>query len=200
MNQRSIKNVLSVGCLLFFLGASLRSAAGASGPFADSCLTGRYVTTGSGLDITFLNPFAVVGFLNFTCTKNGTGTYAGSTIVTYPVTNAMTIPVTTVAGSLIGMNSFNNVVFPTICSVSGSYTIDPTTGLIASNAMLADPDPGSVPTGLHSCTTLFSDLFLQEFGYLSDPTAQKLSVVETGQDQNDVLSLVYTKAGTQNSQ
>jgi hypothetical protein len=39
-----------------------------------------------------------------------------------------------------------------------------------------------------------------ESGYLSDPTAQKLYVVETGQNQTDVLSLVYTKAGTQNSQ
>ena len=101
------------------------------------------------------------------------------------------------AGSLIGNNAFNNVLFPLICSVQGTYTIDPTTGLIASSGTLANPT--NVPNGLNSCTSLFSDLSLQEFGYLSDPTAQKIYELETGQGGNDVLSLVYTKAGTQNS-
>jgi hypothetical protein len=157
------------------------------------------VTAGSGLDITFLNPFAVVGVLNFTCTKNGTGTYTGSTIVTYPVANPN--PLSLVEGSLLGppFNPFSSVVFPTICSITGTYTIDPTTGLVASTAMLADP--ASVPTGLNFCTkSFFSEFNLQEVGYLSDPTAQKLYLLEIGQQQSDVLSLVYTKAGTQNSQ
>lgn len=194
MNWLSLKNVLPVACLLLLLSLGFCPPAGASGPFASTCLSGRYVTTSSGLDITFLNPFAVVGVLNFTCTKPGSGTYTGSTIITYPVANAFP---TTVAGSLLSLN--NNVVFPTICDVTGTYTIDPLSGLIASNGTLSDP--ATVPAGLNSCTTLFSDLSVQEFGYLSDPTARNLYVVETGQQQSNVLSLIYTKVGsTQNSQ
>jgi hypothetical protein len=85
VNRSNVGYVLLVACLFSLFSPRLCSAASATGPFASTCLTGRYVTTGSGLDITFLNPFAVVGTLNFTCGKNGTGAYTGSTIVTYPV-------------------------------------------------------------------------------------------------------------------
>jgi len=102
-----------------------------------------------------------------------------------------------VAGSLLGNNAFNNVVFPSICSITnGTYTIDPATGLITSSATLGAPN--SVPSGLNSCLFV-SNPNVQEVGYLSDPTGQKLYVVETGQLQTDVLSLVYTKAATQNT-
>jgi hypothetical protein len=144
------------------------------------------------LDITFLNPFAVTGALNFTCNTppNGTGTYTGSIIVTYPVAGLS--PLTTIAGSLTGNNAFNNVVAPTLCSVTnGIYSIDPTTGLITSTATLANPT--SVPSGLVKCLDLFSDTSLADDGYLSDPSAKKLYVLEIGQQQSDVLSLVYTK-------
>src|SRR5260370_26692778 len=113
VNRLNLGYVLLVACLLSLLSPKLCSAASASGPFASTCLSGRYVSTGSGLDITFLNPFAVVGVLNFTCTKSGTGTYTGSTIVTYPVASA--IGPATVAGSLLTLN--NNVLFPLICTV-----------------------------------------------------------------------------------
>jgi hypothetical protein len=196
VNRSNVGYVLLVACLFSLFSPRLCSAASATGPFASTCLTGRYVTTGSGLDITFLNPFAVVGTLNFTCGKNGTGAYTGSTIVTYPVASA--VGPTTIAGSLLGANQFNNVVFPTICSITGTYTIDPTTGLIASVGTIVPT--ANVPNGLNDCLSLFQDTSLQEFGYLSDPTAQKIYELETGQGGNDVLSLVYTKAGTQNSQ
>jgi hypothetical protein len=194
VNRPNVGYVLLVACLLSLLSPRLCSAASTSGPFASTCLSGRYVSTGSGLDITFLNPFAVVGALNFTCGKNGTGAYNGSIIVTYPIQNSGA----SVAGSLIGNNAFNNLLLPLICSVQGTYTIDPTTGLIASVGTIGNP--ANVPTGLDACLDLFQDTSLQEFGYLSDPTAQKIYELETGQAGNDVLSLVYTKAGTQNSQ
>jgi hypothetical protein len=190
VNRSNVGYVLLVACLFSLFSPRLCSAASASGPFASTCLSGRYVSTGSGLDITFLNPFAVVGALNFTCGKNGTGAYTGSTIVTYPGGF--------VAGSLIGDNGFNTVLSPLICSVQGTYTIDPTTGLIASVGTIVPT--ANVPNGLNDCLSLFQDTSLQEFGYLSDPTAQKIYELETGQAGNDVLSLVYTKAGAQNSQ
>jgi len=73
VNRPRLGSFLLAACLLSLLSPRFCSAVAASGPFASSCLTGRYVTTGSGLDITFLNPFAVVGFINFTCTKIWTG-------------------------------------------------------------------------------------------------------------------------------
>lgn len=193
MNRTNVGFMLLVAFLFSLLSPKLCSAADATGPFP-SCLTGRYVTTGSGLDITLLNPFAVVGVLNFTCTSSGTGTFTGSTIVTYPVASAA--GPRTVTGSLLGGNQFNNVVFPTICNVTGTYTIDPTTGLIASVGTIGNPAT-NVP-GLNACLDLFRDTSLQEFGYLSDPTAQSIYELETGQQQSQVLNLVYTKAGTAN--
>ena len=58
MNFLNVKSIL-LTCYLLIALPVLCSAG--TGPFADTCLQGRYVTTGSGLDITFLNPFAVTG-------------------------------------------------------------------------------------------------------------------------------------------
>ena len=149
-------------------------AAAASGPFANTCLNGRYLAAGSGVDVFFGNPFAVAGYVDLTCTKQGAaGTYTGMLTITYPTSNnSLTVSGATVA--------------PSTCTLTnGQYTIDPSTGAITASALL----------GGGSCN--FSSVTYTQTGYISDQLAHQIYVVDTtvieGEETN-ILPLIFTKS------
>jgi hypothetical protein len=168
--------------LLFTLVSGLVAhAATPPQPFAKTCLSGRYVTAGSGLDVYFGNAFAVAGYVNLTCTPGqDKGTYTGLVTVTYPYPSNQyyTLPNTTVQ--------------PNTCALTGgTYTIDPTTGAITAQATLGPASSG---------TCIFTSATYSQAGYLSDPLGAQIFAVDESPapylsgGYTNVLSLIFTKA------
>jgi len=174
-----MKHFAKLMLLTLVLGLVARTAAAATPPppFANTCLSGRYLTAGSGLDVYFGNPFAVAGFVNLTCIPGqDKGTYTGLITVTYAQ----------------GGQFFNSQasVQPSTCALTGgTYTIDPTTGAIAASATL-----GPANTGV--CN--FSTLTYSQAGYVSDPLGLQIFVVDESPNPilTNILSLIFTKAPT----
>jgi len=165
MHSLVLKRLL-VGCSLLLLCGP--AASWAEPAFITSCLGGRYTTTTTGFDESNSGvPFAVAGYVNFTCLGQRKGNYSGTFIITYP--------------TLVSP--------PVICNVTqGSYTIDENTGLITATATLGPTTP--------SCNAAFSNTTLSESGFLSDPKAATINLVETGQGGNDIIPYIFTRAPT----
>ena len=158
---------VAIGLLLCALAAPAWAAP--RPPFARSCLSGRYVMATTGWDVTVNfppgTPFALTGYVVAMCTGSGTGTYTGQVFATYP-----------------------GVTPPPVCNITGgTYSIDPVSGALTSSATLAD-----VTTG--SCAA-FGNKSLSESGYLSDPSAEQLYLVETGQGGGDTIHYIWTQEG-----
>ena len=151
-----------------------RAAAASNGPFATTCLNGRYLTAASGVDVYYGNPFAVAGYVEVTCTKQGaTGTYTGMLTITYPTPNN-------------SLTTSGATALPSTCTLTnGQYTITPSTGAITASALL----------GGGSC--IFSSVTYTQTGYISDPLGKYIYLVDTtvieGEETN-ILPLIFTKS------
>jgi hypothetical protein len=158
---------IAMGGLLCLMSSVAWAHHPSGNPFANSCLSGRYVTATTAWDVTNNyppgTPFALTGYVITACTGTNSGTYTGQITATYP-----------------------GVTPPPVCAItSGAYSINPANGALTSSATLAD-----VTTG--SCAA-FGNKSISELGYLSDPSAQQLDEVETGQAGGDTIHYVWTK-------
>lgn len=121
-------------------------------PFRSSCLSGRYTMRTTGIDLAVdNNPFALVAYIQATCTGARQGTFTGQVYGTYP----------------------GSVTPPHLCQITGgTFSIDANTGALHTTGTLADVTAGS-------CAGFSAPL--DEYGFLADPKADAFDVVETGQ-------------------
>lgn len=148
---RFAKRIILLGMVLSLSAAGI-SWAGKRPPFQRSCLSGRYTMSATGIDLAVNNnPFALVAYINATCTGARQGTFTGQVYGTYP----------------------GSVTPPHLCQISGgTFTIDANSGAIHTTGTLGDVTSGS-------CAGFSAPL--DEYGFLADPKGDAFDVVETGQ-------------------
>lgn len=168
-----VKFVMFLG-LLLSLSVPGISWAKKQPPFRFSCLSGRYTMSTTGIDLAVNNnPFALVAYIQATCTGVNQGTFTGQVYGTYPT----------------------SVTPPHLCDItSGTFTINPDTGAIHTTGTLTDAlnQPGS-------CNGFSPQL--DEYGFLTDPRADGFYVVETGQEatpntlSGDIMTYHFVRNG-----